>query len=89
MSPYRRNPVLSPNETTPAARRWRVPLILGASLGAHVLLLTAAFVLHAREPVPAPTTRVVRVLSGTVDSSTGAIQLAGLYDARVRAAGMR
>ncbi len=87
MSAYRRNPVLFQTEPRPAKSRWRLPLILGASIGAHVLVLAAAFVLHAREPVPTPTTRVVRVLSGTVDSSTGSLQVAGVYDARVRASG--
>jgi len=87
MSAYRRNPVQFQNEPTPAPSRWRLPLIVGASIGAHVLVLATAFVLHAREPAPAPTTRVVRVLSGTVDSSTGSLRVAGVYDARVRAAG--
>ena len=86
MSAYRANPVQFQNEPAPTPSRWRLPLILGASIGAHVLVLAAAFVLHAREPAPASTTRVVRVLSGTVDSSTGSLQVAGVFDARVRAA---
>jgi hypothetical protein len=84
MSAYRRNPALFTHEPAPEGNRSRLPWILGVSIGAHALVLAAAFVLHAREPVPAPTTRIVRVLAGRVDSSTGAFQVAGVYDARVR-----
>ncbi|HSQ66078.1 MAG TPA: hypothetical protein VLM85_22810 [Polyangiaceae bacterium] len=90
MSVYRRNPALFSDAPAPAPSRWRLPLILATSIGAHVLVLAAAFVLQAREPAPAPSTRVVRVLSGTVDSSTGSLRVAGEFDARVRiASGMR
>ncbi len=69
-------------------RRFRLALIFAVSVGVHVALLTAAFVLQSREPPAAPTTRVVQVLSGTVDSS-GSFQAEGVRDARVRVVAAR
>ena len=86
---YRQNPTLAVQEHAAPPRRFRLPLIFAASIGAHVVLFGAAFLLQSREPPAAPTTRVVRVLSGTVDESTGSFTAAGLYDARVRTVAAR
>lgn len=85
MSAYRNPPSSESAVPHPPTRRARTWAVLALSLGAHVGVLGAGFLLQPRAPAPSPTA-VVTVLSGHVDPFTGDLHAGGYHRARVRVA---
>jgi hypothetical protein len=70
-------------DALPASRRSWAVLALVAS--AHAALLGVASWTAAHAPVPKPTSEVVSVMVGHVDTDTGDFRAEGLRQARIRA----
>jgi hypothetical protein len=79
-----RTPLAVPAPIAPKPHRFRIALVMGAVVAAHVGLLAIAFAMRSSEHPKKDKTEVVQVLVGHVDpSKPSEFEATGMFFARV------